>query len=118
VARYPEFNTDLQNNVFVGRGILWNKKGELKGSNNWFSYAIKTPFDLPLGFKGKKPDFFTLAGIPYFPHSNSMLINRGTKRLPRNVRYMPKPSTGGIKRPVDKNIDIGAFEFFIPNVKR
>ena len=43
VVRYPDCDVEIKNNVFMGSGKLWNGKGALKGSKNWFSSQINTP---------------------------------------------------------------------------
>jgi hypothetical protein len=111
VVRFPDCSVEMKNNVFVGVGTLWNDQGVLKGSNNWFSMQIKIPIYFNLGFKGQRPGFYSTTGIPYFPRAGSTLINLGTNAVPQKVSYMPKPYTGGLLRPSDGHMDIGAYEF-------
>jgi len=115
VVRYPDCGVEAKNNVFVGKGKLWNGRGIFKGSKNWFSSQISGPSHL-LGYKGYVPGFVSISGIPYFPHPKSGIVNRGTNNLPKSVKYMPKPNTGGFRRPYDSNMDIGAFE--LPMTRR
>lgn len=110
-VQYPDCNVDMKNNVFVGSGKLWNNKGALQGSNNWFSSRINVPSYPLLGFKGQRPGFNLNSVIPYIPYPGSFLINNGTNNVPMAVRYMPKPYGGGLRRPCDGHMDVGAFEF-------
>ena len=110
-VRYSDCSVDMKNNVFVGSGKLWNNKGALQGSNNWFSSRINVPSYPLLGFKGQRPGFNLNSVIPYIPYPGSLLINNGTNNVPMSVRYAPKPYGGGLSRPCDGHMDIGAFEF-------
>ncbi|MBU4287581.1 MAG: hypothetical protein KKI12_05340 [Proteobacteria bacterium] len=110
VVRYPDCNVEMKNNVFIGTGRLWNGKGSLYGSNNWFSYKIDVPPILNLGKQGNQPGFLPSSNLQYIPALGSPLINRGTNKVPKRVEYMPKPFAGGTRRPKDGRIDIGAFE--------
>lgn len=116
VVRYPDCTVEMKNNVFVGSGTLCNKRGTVQGSNNWFSAQINIP-SLMLGFKGQRPGFVLTYGIPYLPGPGSMLINTGTNNVPRPVKYMPKPNTGGFRRLQNKLMDIGAYESAIWHLK-
>jgi hypothetical protein len=111
VIRFPDCSVGIKNNVFMGSGILWNGKGGLYGSNNWFSSKINIPSHLFLGVQGQDPGFSMNPTMPYMPRSGSWLINNGTNHVPMEVKYMPTPNTGGFKRPKDGRMDIGAFEF-------
>jgi hypothetical protein len=110
VVRYPDCDVEIKNNVFIGSGKLWNGKGIIFGSNNWFSYDITLPRHLNLGIQGTRPGFLLVPNMQYMPGHGSFLINRGTNKLPKPVKYMPRPFTGGIRRPQDRYMDIGAFE--------
>jgi hypothetical protein len=111
IVRYPDCSVGVKNNVFMGSGKLWNEKGILQGSNNWFSLGINIPPHLSLGFQGRNPGFSMIPSTPYMPHPGSRLINNGTNHVPMKVEYMPTPYTGGFRRPNDGRMDIGAFEF-------
>ncbi len=76
-----------------------------------YSFMINIPPYLLLSFKGQEPGFNLNAGIPYIPYPGSFLINNGTNNVPKPVRYVPKPYGGGLRRPRDNHMDIGAFEF-------
>ena len=110
VVRYPDCDVEMKNNVFIGSGKLWNGKGIIFGSNNWFSYDITLPRYLNLGIQGTRPGLILVSNMKYTPGTGSFLINRGTNKVPKPVKYMPKQFTGGTKRPQDGHIDIGAFE--------
>lgn len=110
VVRYPDCSVGMKNNVFVGSGTLWNSNGLLYGSNNWFSLRINIPSHLFLGFQGQDPGFSMKATMPYMPRAGSKLINNGTNQVPMKVEFMPTPYTGGLRRPNDGRMDIGAFE--------
>lgn len=110
VVRYPDCNVEIKNNVFVGSGKLWNGKGILFGSNNWFSYDITLHSSLNVGIQGTMPGFLLVPNMQYMPGLGSILINMGTNKVPKRMKYMPRSFTGGIRRPQDKYMDIGAFE--------
>jgi hypothetical protein len=110
VVRYPDCDVAMKNNVFIGTGKLWNGKGSLYGSNNWFSYKIDVPPRLNLSSRGNRPGFLPNLSSQYIPAPGSPLINRGTNKVPKRVKYMPRPFAGGTRRPKDGRIDIGAFE--------
>jgi len=59
---------------------------------------------------GAEEQFMPRAGIPYFPHPLSFLVDRGTVDIPAAVKYMPMQYGGGARRPYDGKIDIGAYE--------
>jgi len=113
-TQFADCRVYIKNNVFVGKGKLWNNIGFISGSNNWFSNTIIVPFDKLIGIKGYNPGFVTQLGIPFFPHAGSYLRNRGTRNIPFQVSYMPNAdlAKGVLKRPFDGLIDIGAYEFF------
>jgi len=113
MVRYPDCNVGMKNNVFMGSGTLWNGKGGLSGSNNWFSSGISIPSHLFLGFQGQDPGFSMGVTAPYTPRAGSRLINNGISQVPMEVKYMPTPVGGGFKRPKDGRMDIGAFEFSV-----
>lgn len=117
LVRYPDCDVEIKNNIFIGNGKLWNGRGILKGSNNWFSSQISGQSFI-LGNKGYFSGFISIAGIPYFPNPGSGMVNLGTINLPKSVQYMPRPNTGGFRRPSDGAIDIGAYEFFNLKVQR
>jgi hypothetical protein len=110
VVRYPDCAVEMKNNVFTGSGSLWNGEGRLFGCNNWFSRKIAVPFNLNLGIQGGQPGFLTVPNMPYMPGFGSALINTGTNNVPKPVEYMPRPYPGGMPRPRDGFMDIGAFE--------
>lgn len=110
MIRYPDCDVEMKNNVFIGSGKLWNGKGIIFGSNNWFSYDIALPRHLNLGIQGTRTGFLLVPNMQYMPGSGSFLINRGTNKVPKRVKYMPRSFTGGIRRPQDRYMDIGAFE--------
>jgi len=111
VIRYPDCTVGIKNNVFMGSGTLWNGKGGLYGANNWFSSGINIPSHLLLGIQGQDPGFSTKATVPYMPQLGSKLVNNGTNQVPMKVEYMPTYLGGGVGRPNDGRMDIGAFEF-------
>jgi len=113
-TRFADCRVYIKNNVFVGKGILWNNIGFLAGSNNWFSNTIVIPSGRLIGRKGYHPGFIKKHGIPFFPHAASYLKNGGTRNIPFRVSYMPNVNLGKkiLKRPSDGFIDIGAYEFF------
>ena len=110
VVRYPDCDVEIKNNVFIGTGRLWNGKGRIYGSNNWFSYKIDVPPRLNLSSRGNRPGFLPNSSSQYIPAPGSPLINRGTNKVSKRVKYMPRPFAGGTRRPKDGRIDIGAFE--------
>ncbi len=113
-TQFADCRVYIKNNVFVGKGKLWNNVGYLSGSNNWFSNTIIVPLRKPLGRKGYNPGFMKQYGIPFFPHAGSYLRNRGTRNIPVSVSYMPNAVSAKrvLKRPSDGFIDIGAYEYF------
>ena len=114
---YSDCNVQIKNNVFDGSGRLWNNRGSLRGSNNWFSSRIDIPSHLHLGLKGERGGFYGNLMMPYIPEPGSFLIDNGTNEVPKPVRYEPKRYGGGLPRPCDGHMDIGAFEFTKPRVR-
>ena len=108
--RYSKCSIILINNAFIGGGVLWNGKGRLKGNNNWIQYGIRGHFDEAMAIRGHNPGFIKGFIIPYVPSPYSVLTDTGSNRVPLPVGYMPKPNSGGFRRPGGSNLDIGAYE--------
>lgn len=109
VINRPDCKAILRNNVILGGKKVWMGSGQVSGSNNFVSHGA-----YPRGFTknlwGGRDQFVNHGLIPYFPTQGSLLINRGTARIPKAVKYMPLPFPGGKRRPIDGSIDIGAYE--------
>ncbi len=117
-VQYSDCQVEMTNNVFLGQGKLWHQVGLLRGVNNWFSKGVAVSEKKMLGMKGNNPGFYLNAALPFIPYPGSPLINNGTPRTPLPVKYMPKPMSGGWKRPVHQGKDIGAYEFFPSIIKK
>lgn len=111
----PDCTATLKNNIFLGGPRIWMGQGAVSGSHNVFPYGADTRGFQAVLFGGEE-QYVTLGPIPYMPHLQSLLVDRGTMDLPAAVRYMPTPFAGAMKRPFDGRIDIGAFE--LPKKRR
>ncbi|MCP4672190.1 MAG: hypothetical protein GY857_12890 [Desulfobacula sp.] len=117
VTRFDDCGLVMTNNVFVGKGVLWNDKGFISGSNNWFSNTIFVPEAKTLGTKGISPGFTSVYGIPFIPRPGSDLINKGSTYIPIKIKYQPKLNSGGFPRRIEGLLDIGAYESILKNIK-
>ncbi len=117
-VQYSDCKVDLRNNAFVGTGLLWNLRGTLRGTNNWFSSSLKLPEGKYLGLQGDNPGFLMNFVVPFMPFPGSDLINTGIPNTPLPVKHMPFPNARGLKRPIYQITDIGAYEFSPSLVKK
>lgn len=104
----------LINNCFLGKPRIWIGNGYVTGSNNLFPPGSNINGFINTVFGGVE-QILKNKKIPYFPKSNSLLVNRG-KNLSQKIQYMPLPYYGKEKRPFDGRIDIGAYE--LPAVRK
>ena len=99
----------VYNNAFFGGNQIWIGAGSVLGSNNLLGFGAK-PKGMINNYFGGIEQVSKRGNIRYIPSMRSLLVDRGTTKIPLAVKYMPLPLTGKIKRKIKNRLDIGAYE--------